>query len=814
MMDCSKVNLFKSINCWSTKVTNVITKRRYTSILLFISIFILLNAFSSKAQKFTLNGYVKDSLTGETLIGANLNISGGIKGVSTNSYGFFSITLDKGNYELACSFIGYAPKAYALELDNNQSIDISLAPISSGQNNVVVTAKRRDANVKNTQMGRVDLSIDKIKQIPAFMGEVDILKAIQLLPGVRNSGEGNSGFYVRGGGPDQNLLILDDAVVYNPGHLFGFFSIFNSDAIKNVSLIKGGMPAQYGGRLSSVVDVTMKDGNNQKMQVEGGIGLIASRLSIQGPIKKNKSSFILSARRTYIDALAKPFIKSTSNFAGSGYYFYDVNAKMNFKVGEKDRLYFSGYFGRDVFNFKNKERAFNTNIPWGNSTATARWNHIFNRKLFANTTLLYNDYKFSFGATQDDFQILLSSGIKDYSAKIDFDFYPLPEHKIKFGGLYTYHRFKPNQLNGRQDSLIFAPNTALNKYANETGLYIQDDWEVSNKIKVHAGLRFGSFTQIGPYKSYTTDVDGNRTDSTLYGSNKKVKGYTGLEPRFTFRYSLTDSSSIKGSVTRNVQYIHLATNSGSTLPTDLWVPSTALVQPQIGWQYALGYFQNFNDNQWETSVELYYKTMQNQIEYKEGYTSNTLRDPEENFTFGKGWSYGSEFFIIKVKGRLTGWIGYTLSWTNRKFPNLNYGNIYPAKYDRRHDISVVANYDLSSKWKLGGVFVYGTGNASTFPERFYIIEGNLVQQYGAINSYRLPAYHRMDLSATYTPNKNGTRKLKSSWIFSVYNVYNRANPYFIYFDQSGSPLQGNLKVTAKQVSLFPVLPTVTWNFKI
>jgi hypothetical protein len=764
-------------------------------------------------QKFTLNGYVKDSLTGETLIGASLNISGGNRGVSTNSYGFFSITLPQGKYTIASSFIGYATAVYNVSLDSNLSFNIPLLPLTADTATVTVVARRRDANVKGTEMGKVDLSIERIKQVPAFLGEVDILKTIQLLPGVRNSGEGNAGFYVRGGGPDQNLLILDDAVVYNPGHLFGFFSIFNSDAIKNVTLIKGGMPAQYGGRLSSVVDVTMKDGNNQKLQVEGGVGLIASRISIQGPIKKNESSFIVSARRTYIDALVKPLLKN-GNFSGSGYYFYDVNAKANFRLGKQDRLFFSGYAGRDVFDFKSKERSFNTNIPWGNSTATLRWNHIFNRKLFANTTLLYNDYAFKFQAVQNDFQVVLSSGIKDVSGKIDFDFFPSPEHKVKFGGIFTYHRFKPNQLSGRQGSVEFKPNNTLNKFANETGVYIQDDWEVSTKIKVNAGLRFSTFNQIGPHTFYNNDAAGNHLDSQTYKRGETVKAFNGWEPRVTFRYALSDSSSLKLAVTRNNQYIHLATNSGSTLPTDLWVPSTYRVNPQTGWQYAAGYFRNWNDNQWETSIEVYYKNMENQIEYKEGANVQNLRDPEESFTFGKGWSYGAEFFANKLKGRLTGWVGYTLSWTWRKFPGLNGGQRYPAKYDRRHDVSVVANYDLSKKWKVGGIFVYATGNATTYPERFYIIEGNLIQQYGTINSYRLPAYHRMDLAATYTPNKHPERKLKSSWIFSIYNVYSRANPYFIYFSQTGSPYQGTLQVSAKKVSIFPILPTVTWNFKL
>jgi hypothetical protein len=677
---------------------------------------------------------------------------------------------------------------------------------------VVVYNKRRDANVKNAQMGKVDLNMSQIKNIPAFMGEVDLLKAIQLLPGVRNAGEGNAGFYVRGGGPDQNLIMLDDAIVYNTGHLFGFFSIFNSDAIKNVSLIKGGMPAQYGGRLSSVLDVSMKDGNINKFQMDGGIGVIASRFSIQGPLIKNKASYMISARRTYIDALVKPFISKESNFYGSGYYFYDLNAKINYRFSEKNKLYLSGYFGRDVFDFKNKERSFNTNIPWGNSTATLRWNHVFNRKLFANTTLVYNDYNFKFSATQNNLDLTLSSGIRDINLKADFDYYPLPEHKIKFGGLFTYHKFIPNVVSGRQDSVIFTPNNEGVKYASEGAVYIQDDWEISEKVKINYGLRWSGFSQIGPYDKYTRDINGNKLDSVHYKSFQNIKTYGGLEPRFTVRYAINDASSVKASITRNYQYIHLVSNSGNTLPTDLWVPSTYIVRPQISWLYSAGFFKNFADNKYETSVEIYYKDMQSQVEYKEGYTPS-LNDPEEEFVFGKGWSYGAEFFINKTRGRLTGWVGYTLSWTWRKFPQLNDGIKFPAKYDRRHDLSVVANYELNKKWKLGAVFVYGTGNATTIPERFYVINGVLTQEYSSINKYRLAPYHRIDFSATLTPKNKKNRKLKGYWVFSIYNTYSRMNPYFIYFDQTGDPYNGTLKVTAKQVSLFPILPAVTWNFK-
>lgn len=767
---------------------------------------------NQKGERFTLNGYVKDSLSGESVIGATITINGQTQGVASNQYGFYSLTLPQGTYEIDISHVSYQSKSVIITLNKDVSYNFELLPKSASIGEVVIYTKRRDANVKNAQMGKIDLSINQIKNIPAFMGEVDVLKAIQLLPGVRNAGEGNAGFYVRGGGPDQNLIMLDDAVVYNTGHLFGFFSIFNSDAIKNTSLIKGGMPAQYGGRLSSVLDIAMKDGNMNKTQVDGGIGLIASRLSIQGPIKKDKASYMISARRTYVDVLVKPFISKSSAFYGSGYYFYDLNAKVNYRFSEKDRLYLSGYFGRDVFNFNNAKRSFKSNIPWGNSTATLRWNHVFSRRLFANTTLVFNDYKFRFAAAQNDFNIALASGIRDGNAKIDFDYYPLPKHKMKFGGLYTFHKFIPNVVSGQQDSTVFQPNNESVKYANETALYVQDDWDLSDKIKINYGLRWSSFTQVGPFTKFERDADGNKIDSTTYKSFEPVKSYGGLEPRLTVRYALNDETSLKFAINRNYQYIHLVSNSGNTLPTDLWVPSTYIVKPQISWQYAAGFFKNFNDNKFETSLELYYKDMRNQVDYKEGYTPS-LRDPELDFVFGKAWSYGAELFVHKTRGRLNGWIGYTLSWTWRKFPDLNEGEKFPAKYDRRHDVSVVANYELNKKWRLGAVFVYGTGNATTLPERFYFIDGVLTQEYSKVNQYRLDAYHRLDLAATYTPVPKRKKKVQSSWVFSIYNVYSHLNPYFIYFDQTGNLQNGDLQVQAKQVSLFPILPAVTWNFK-
>ncbi|RPD38221.1 TonB-dependent receptor [Chitinophaga barathri] len=785
-----------------------------TAVRIFLFVYAWLFAQQAYAQQgYTVSGYVRDSTTGESLIGASIGIKGTTRGVQTNTYGFFAVTLPPGEHTLVFTFIGYQPQERPVKAGADRNVTALLVPRSFQAKEVVITDRRKDENIKNTDMGKVELSTEQMKKLPALMGEVDPLKILQLLPGVQAAGEGNAGFYVRGGGPDQNLILLDEAPVYNTGHLFGFFSIFNADAIKNVTLIKGGMPANYGGRLSSVVDVTMKDGNNQQWQAEGGIGAIASRLNIQGPLQKDKSSFMISARRTYADLLAKPFVRKSSSFYGSGYYFYDLNAKANYQFSAKDRIFLSGYLGRDVFRFRNGDRSFEAHIPWGNNTATLRWNHVFNKKLFANTSLIYNDYKFSFGAINEGFTIQLNSGIKDYNGKLDFDYFLNLKHHIKFGGNYIYHTFTPSSVSGRQDTTVFQPDNAARKYAHEAALYIQDDWEISPRLKANIGLRYSGFRQIGPYTRYTRNQDGNKLDSTVYGRGQEVRSYGGLEPRLLLRYAWNDRESVKASVTRNNQYIHLVTNAGSTLPTDIWVPSTYLVKPQFSWQYSAGYFRNFANNSWEASLEAYYKDMRNQVEYREGYTPS-LKDPEEEFVYGKGYAYGAELFIHKIKGKLTGWIGYTLAWTWRQFPALNGGKRFPAKYDRRHDLAVVASYEHSPRWTFSGVFIFGSGNTTTLPEKFYFLDGVLTQEYGDLNSYRMKPYHRLDLSAVYTPKKkNPNRRLTSSWAFSIYNTYSRMNPYFIYFDQTGNVLDGSLEIKAKQVSLFPIIPSITWNFK-
>jgi hypothetical protein len=601
-------------------------------------------------------------------------------------------------------------------------------------------------------------------------------------------------------------------VVYNTGHLFGFFSIFNSDAIKDVTLIKGGAPANYGGRLSSVVDVTMKDGNNKEFHAEGGIGIIASRLTLEGPIKKNKGSFLLAGRRTYIDVLTKPFLKG--NLAGSGYYFYDLNLKADYTFSDKNKVFLSSYMGLDKFKYENATGTFKADIPWGNKTATLRWNHLFTDKIFVNTSLIYNDYNFASSFSQNLFAIKLSSGIKDYNLKSDVDYYTTFHHHFKAGINYIYHTFTPNQVSGRVDTTVLNPDNALIKYAHEAGAYILDDFDLTNWLRVNAGVRYSWFGQVGPYTRYQYGMNGLKTNSTAYSNGQLVKSYGGWEPRLNLRFALNDASSIKASIAKTYQYIHLLSNNGTTLPTDVWVPSTYVVQPQMAWQYALGYFRNFLGNKLETSVEVYYKQLKNQIEYKDGYTPNSLIDPEQEYVFGSGQAYGAEFFINKTQGRFTGWIGYTLSWTYRTFPDLNNGQTYPAKYDQRHDISIVGSYQCSKKWTFSSVFVYGSGTNITLPNSYYFIGNTLQQQNGPLNGFRLFPYHRLDISAVLTPQHPKQKRWQGSWAFSIYNVYDRQNPYFLYVDQTGSLNSKNgIQLQVKEVSIFPIIPSITYNFK-
>lgn len=764
------------------------------------------------AQNFAISGSITDAKTGETMIGATVILKENGKGAATNVYGFYSLSSEKGTYTLVASYLGYEDYKQTLVLDKDQRISIALTPKAITTKTVEITGERNDDNVTKTTMGQIKLDINTIKNIPVFMGEVDVLKTIQLLPGVKGGSEGNAGFYVRGGGPDQNLILLDEATVYNAGHLFGFFSVFNGDAVKSINLIKGGMPAQYGGRLASVLDISMKDGNNQKFHGDGGIGLIASRLTLQGPIAKNKASFILSGRRTYADILAQPFIADTSPFKGSGYYFYDLNAKVNWQIGDRDRVFLSGYFGRDVFTFSNQDFGFKTKIAWGNATLTGRWNHVYNDKLFSNVSLIFTDYKFSFDASQAEFKLGFYSGIRDYNAKLDYTWVPSVRHNVKFGLNYIYHKFTPNNAYasaGDQDFNLGEPETL---YANEGALYISDDFDVTENFSISAGLRLSGFQQVGPFTRYYKDSQGYTTDSVKYSRGSNIKMYGGLEPRLAVKYAFNSKMSVKASYTRNLQYLHLTNIASISLPTDLWFPSTQRVKPQIGSQYSLGVFRNFADNTWETSVEVYYKNMLNQIEYKDGYVpGSSLNDNLDNsLVFGRGWAYGSEFFVKKALGKTTGWLGYTLSWTQRKFDAINGGKPYFARYDRRHDVQFIITHEFSPKWTASAVWVYSTGNALTLQTGRYIYDGNIVNEFGPRNAYRMIPYHRMDLSVTWTAKK--TEKFTSAWNLSIYNVYSRMNPYFIYFAAEGDITQGQIKLSARQVSLFPIIPAITWNF--
>lgn len=795
----------------------------------------MLAVVASGQDRYTISGNIREKSTGESLPGVAVSIKelqG--SGIVTNQFGFYSMTLRKGSYILIFNCLGYRTKEIQVTLERNMELHLELEEQVVQSKEVVISAEQKSQNVNTAQMGIVSLSMDRIKTLPAFLGEVDLLKTIQLMPGVKSAGDGNTGFYVRGGGPDQNLILLDDAVIYNPSHLLGFFSVFNGDAVSAIDLFKGGMPAQYGGRLASVLDVSMKEGNSKRLQVDGGIGMISSRLTVQGPIKKDTASFIISARRTYADVVATPFIPETSPFKGSGIFFYDLNAKLNYRITQKDRLFLSGYFGRDKFSFRDKDADFKVEMPWGNATSSLRWNHIFNKKIFMNTSLIFSDFKFEFGGSQTDFTFKLFSGIRDYNAKVDFNFYPDIRHQVRFGVNYIFHRFTPYNASASQGEVVFDTGKLTRLYAHEAAGYLSDDWDVTEWLKIHAGIRFSGFQKVGPFDRFMRNPLGQIVDTISYENGQRVIQYGGVEPRLSLRLAINPQTSVKASYTRNLQYIHMVSLSAVSLPTDVWVPCSELVKPQIGQQYSLGLFRNFADDVFETSLELYYKTMENQVEYKEGaLPEDNLNDNADyNYTFGNGQSYGAELFVKKRFGDFSGWAGYTLSYTTRNFPELNNGRTFYARYDRRHDGSLVLTYTRNNQWIISTVFVYGTGNAITLPRARYFIEGKIVNAYGDRNSIRMAPYHRLDLSITWKPKPKWERsksseKLaddvpektykwyqrgRSSWNFSVFNLYSRQNPFFLYFEQQGSLNTGDLRIVAKQVALFPILPSLTYNF--
>lgn len=782
-----------------------------------LAIFLFLLVFQKlSSQNFTISGFVSDKKTGESLIGSSVLVLNPTRGTTTNTYGFYSLTLEKGKYEVIFRFIGYKEIKKEINLSSDIRLNTQLEQFNIKLNEVVVSGARQDNNIKNTESGNIKLNVEQISSIPTIMGEPDILKTLQLKPGIQSGGEGTTGLFVRGGSPDQNLILLDEAVVYNASHLFGFFSVFNSDAIQNVEVHKGSMPATYGGRLASVIDISMREGNNQNYSARGGIGLISSRLTVEGPIIEDTSSFILSGRRTYIDVISKPFIRESSPFKNTSYYFYDLNTKFNYRLSDKDRFFFSAYLGRDVFEFSDTEDNFSNNMNWGNVTAVARWNHLFNHKLFVNTSIIYSQYNMNFDILQDDYEMRLASGIENFNFKVDFSYIPNYKNKIKFGANYINHTFTPSNISAQTSGVDLNFGPKINLFSHERAIYYNHEINLNPLFLITFGLRYSGFTHVGPFDRFIKDPANNRLIQTIsYEKGEVVKDYNNIEPRFSSRYLINEVSSIKAGYTQNYQYLHLASLSSISLPTDVWISSTERVKPQLGNQFFIGYYRNFNKNMFEASVEVYYKNMKNQIEFKEGalIEDNLNNNIDNNLVFGTGTSYGIEFLLNKQLGRLTGWIGYTWSKTDRIFPDINFGKKFPAKFDRRHDVSLVAMYKLNDNIELSLVWVYATGNTTTLPISRYIIQGNIINEYSERNAFRLPPYHRMDISLNWTPKRKKSRKFESSWNFSIYNLYNRRNPYYIYFETEGNITQGNLEIKAKQVSLFPILPSITYNFK-
>ncbi len=779
--------------------------------LLFLALMSMLNiAF---AQRYSISGYVKEANSQELLLGTTIYVPDLELGTTANAYGFYSLTLPKGKYKIQFSFVGYKTQFIEVDLSENIQKDITLEVEGEELEEVVVTADKSINESDNVRSGVINMPIKQMKAIPSLFGEKDLLKVIQLMPGIQKGTEGQSGIYVRGGGPDQNLLILDDAPVYNAQHLFGFFSVFNGDALRSAEVIKGGFPAKYGGRLSSVINMNMKDGNKERYTGEVGVGLISSRLVVEGPIVKDKSSFLISGRRTYVDLITAPIMKAIEDIF-FGYYFYDFNAKVNYTINNKNKLYLSGYFGRDYFYVK--ENGETSKLGWGNQTATFRWNHQFNTKLFANTSVIYSHYRFKTMFKDELSSFEYKSGIDDYGAKIDFNFYPMPKHTLQFGLASTFHIFMPKAVSENHSMEgVSSIDKKQTIEAIENGIYIEDLYKPINNLQILAGLRYSSYVH-------------------------KQKYYDMFEPRLSVAYKTSSTSAIKASYAITSQYIHMLSNTGIGLPSDLWVSSTDRVKPQKAWQVAGGFTKDFPSKNISVSIEGYYKEMNDIIGFKESANLMEMGDDElldntdkmndlewENMvTRGNGKSYGVELLIQRKIGKLTGWIGYTLSWTKHKFPELNFGKEFWAKYDRRHDLSIVASYSLSEKIKFAGTWVFATGNAFTLPTSTYAgishnpfddngINDNELPNYLGKNTFRVGSYNRLDFGVQFIKKKKrGVR----TWDLSIYNVYCRRNPMFYYLstdydcDESDSSCNSDKRVV-RQAGGFPILPSITYSFK-
>jgi len=777
-------------------------------VILFLTLFFYFKVVGAgpgkveKSNSLTLNGFVSDAKTGETLTGAVVYKKGkyNISAV-TNSYGYYSLSLPASQYEITIQYLGYQTKVIVIDIKRDTTVNVELDEESISLNEVTVSGEKSNHNVISPEV-MTKLNVKEIQNIPVFFGEKDILKTIQLLPGISAVGEGNAGFYVRGGGADQNLILLDEAPVYNPSHLLGFFSTFTSEAIKDVTVYKGGFPAEFGGRLSSVVDIKMNEGNNKEFHVSGGIGLISSRLALEGPLLKHKGSFMITARRTYADLFLKllPSKGADSTASKTTLYFYDLNMKANYGFSQKDRVYLSFYLGRDNFNLGSS-----LGLNWGNVTATARWNHVVNNHLFSNTSLIFSRYSYNFNVAVGNASMNVLSEIKDWNLKEDFIYNLNSNNLIKFGFNSIYHTFIPSKVDS---TTLFRVKPMDNRYALENALYISNEQTISKHLKATYGLRYSIFSSIGPGTIYTYDEVADVVDSVSYPKGKIYHTFAGFEPRLLLNYIINDSSSIKTSYARTRQYVHLLSNTTSSTPFDLWVPSNINILPEIADQYTLGYFRNFKNNMFETSVELYYKTLQNQIDYRNGANLILNNKVEAQLVFGKGLSYGVEFYVRKKYGKLTGWVSYTLSKTQRQFNEINGGRTFLAKQDRPNNISVVGMYEINPRLNFSATWVYYNGNAVTFPSGRYLVDGNVVPLYSERNGYRMPDYHRFDIGLTWTNKK--TEKFESSWNFSVYNVYARENAYAINFQVDPN---NPLKMQAVQLSLFRIVPSITYNFK-
>jgi len=768
--------------------------------IIFSFIFIAFFSSSYAQQNFTLSGTIRSARTGETLINASVKHVNGREGVSSNEYGFYSITFPKGTYEIEISAIGFESVTERILLDGNIVRNLSLPDEVKDLENVSVTANSKGRTITSTQMGVEKLTMNEIKSIPMLLGERDILKAIQLLPGIKQAGDGNNGFYVRGGSSDQNLILLDEAQVYNASHLMGFFSTFNADAIKDVTVYKGGMPAQYGGRLSSVLDVKMNEGNNQHYELSGGVGLISAKLNLEGPIQKGRSSFLVSGRRTYADLFAP--LANEENVKKSRLYFYDYNAKMNYSIGSKDKLYFSGYYGRD---FLKLDKQFG--IDWGNVTGTFRWNHLFNSRLFANTSFIYSNFDYGIYINNSSNDLKIVSEIKDINLKHEYQWFAGGRHTVRFGLNAIRHRIKPGEVTSSGNT-SFNNFYLQNRTSWDNAIYATDNWKANDWLNLTYGARLSSFAIVGPGDFYNLDAEGNITDTLKYTSGKLVKNYLNLEPRLAVSFIINRTSSIKASYVRNVQNLHLIANSTTSTPTDKWLASTNIIKPEISDQIALGWYKDFA-KQYEFSSETYYKWMNHQIDYKPGADVFTNDAIESQLLFGRGRAYGLEFLIKKKSGKTTGWVSYTLSKTERKIDGINDGHWYNARQDRTHDVAIVLNHQLTKRWNLAANWIYYTGDAVTYPSGKYIIDNKIIFHYTERNAARMPAYHRLDLGATWLLKDR--KKFRSELAFSLFNAYGRENAYTISFRQN----EDDPTVTeAVKTSLFKYVPSISYNFKL